>query len=160
MKDVRIKITGFLVTLNGEEKDMEIYTYAKLAREGDSMILTYDEPLVSNNRDIQCEITITPDSMEIRRTDGGNIYDGGMYFQEGQKWESQYATPAGPVEMEMLTLSFENETKPTGEGYVEVIYQVCLKGLVDGERRVRLDFLQQREPMWLEKDEKRCFEKN
>lgn len=145
IKDVRIKITGFLVSLEGEEQDMEIYTYADMEVDGDSITLRYEEPLVSHRKNVECEISLKPDSMEIKRQDPGNHhYDGSMYFEEGFKTTSDYATPAGPVEMEMVTTAFDNKVSPEGEGYVEVRYQLCLRGLVDGERRVRLDFLEKK----------------
>ena len=65
-----------------------------------------------------------------------------LYFEEGRRFSSNYETPMGPMEVEVLTRSVRNlMDKEEGKGRLDVEYDISLGGFAEGRNRITIDLM-------------------
>jgi uncharacterized beta-barrel protein YwiB (DUF1934 family) len=65
-----------------------------------------------------------------------------LYFEEGKRFSSNYQTPMGLMEIEVLTRSVNNlmdhESK---KGSIDVEYDISLGGIAEGKNKLIIDVM-------------------
>jgi len=141
MKNVTLKITGKHVYENVEEDQMELVTEGKLDKKGDTLYLTYEESEFSGTPGCRTELMLTQDVISMTRS-GLNVgLDTEIRFKKGERHKGFYDTPFGPVEMEVLTNSIENNVTYDKKGRVDIDYCISLKGLSEGRSKLNIEVM-------------------
>jgi len=74
----------------------------------------------------------------IGRAGGGTE----MYFEVNKRFTSTYRTPYGPMDIEILTRSVNNEfDMETLSGNVAVCYDVSLQGMAEGKNKLEINVM-------------------
>ena len=141
MKDVRLKITGKHIYDNVEEDQLELVTEGKLYTRGDEIYLTYDESEFSGLEG--CKTRLTLAANVVRRTRQGSSVgiDTEIEFEKGKRYNGFYDTPYGTVEMEVLTNELVNTVDAAKGGFVDIDYNISLKGLAEGRSRLNIEII-------------------
>lgn len=148
-KDVRLSVKGFSITDEGEENDVDLYTTAVMKVDGDSITLNYIEPATQHRNETECSIIINKTNMVVEKREAENHNRVYVHrYNEDVVASAEYVTPAGPIEVEIITHEYKNTLTPEGEGAVEVRFRIELKGLGAQERRFKLEVLPILEGDW------------
>lgn len=109
-----------------EEADepINLITFGHLTLDDSKRILEYDETLDESLPAQHVTLTIEKDSMVMSR-DGA--YSTQMIFSRGQRYEGQYHTPYGAMELALFCNRLKWDLNETG-GFVELRYQMDING--------------------------------
>ncbi|MEG0156513.1 MAG: DUF1934 domain-containing protein, partial [Anaerovoracaceae bacterium] len=116
MKTVMLKIVGKHVHDNVEEEEMQLMTEGTLEHKDGVIYLNYDESELSGLEGFETTLTLTEDSVRLVRESQVGGVDTEIYFKKGERHFDSYATPYGPIELEILTNELENTVTEEGKG--------------------------------------------
>ena len=141
MKDITIKITGKQCYDDIEEDQMEFVTDGRLYERNGFCYLIYDESEISGMEGFRTTLKFDEKSLKMRRI-GKEGPGTELYFEEGKRFSSQYDTPMGIMDIEVLTRSIKNQIdKETATGKLDVEYDVSLGGVAEGKNRLIIDVM-------------------
>ncbi|MEG0391247.1 MAG: DUF1934 domain-containing protein [Anaerovoracaceae bacterium] len=139
MKTVMLKIVGKHVHDNVEEEEMQLMTEGTLEHKDGVIYLNYDESELSGLEGFETTLTLTEDSVRLVRESQVGGVDTEIYFKKGERHFDSYATPYGPIELEILTNELENTVTEEGKGEVNIDYNLCLRGLMEGRSKLSIE---------------------
>jgi len=145
MKDIMLKITGKTLSAfppnpddpNNQNNTIEFMTAGKFSSRGGITRISYDESELSGMDGFKTQLTITGEKLKMTRSAKG-LKDTCMEFEKGKRYESQYRTPFGDVDMELLTnnISCDDPEK------ISIDYSLVLKGIVESHNQLEIEVLQ------------------
>jgi uncharacterized beta-barrel protein YwiB (DUF1934 family) len=146
MKDILLKIIGNQI-ISGEENDgepagMEFITEGRFYRKGDSMYLVYEESEFSGMEGCTTSLKITGDKIRMKRYGEDVGVETSINFEKGKRFNGYYETPFGSVEMEVLTNMVNNRIKESGEGSIDIDYNLSLKRLAESRNLLSIEIMQ------------------
>ena len=127
-KDVVISIKGMQRYENGESDSIELVTEGRLAREGNSYTLSYQESELTGLEGTLTTIQVEGEQVTMLRMGEFNTQ---MVFQGGRRHLSVYNTPYGAMEIGVNTRHLLAELDETG-GVIEVDYDIEVDHAVAG----------------------------
>ena len=143
MRDITLKITGKQIYDTHEEDQMEFVTEGQLYQKNDAVYMIYDESELSGMAGCKTTLKLVGDTLRMKRI-GQSGTGTEMYFEVNKRFNSTYSTPYGPMELEILTRSVENEfDMETLSGNVAVCYDVSLQGVAEGKNKLEINVMQQ-----------------
>ena len=141
MKDITIKITGKQCFDDVEEEQMEFVTDGRLFQRNGFYYLIYDESEISGMEGFRTTLKFNDKSLKMKRI--GKAGSGSeLYFEEGKRFSSNYDTPMGIMEIEVLTRKVKNlmdEELKTGK--LDIEYDVSLGGVAEGKNKLIIDVM-------------------
>ena len=141
MKDITIKITGKQCFDDVEEEQMEFVTDGRLFQRNGFYYLIYDESEISGLEGFRTTLKFNDNSLKMKRI--GKAGSGSeLYFEEGKRFSSNYDTPMGIMEIEVLTRKVKNlmdEELKTGK--LDIEYDVSLGGVAEGRNKLIIDVM-------------------
>jgi uncharacterized beta-barrel protein YwiB (DUF1934 family) len=142
MKDIMLKIIGSQITRNDDDESVEFITEGKYAEEDGAVLLSYDESELSGMEGCTTSLRITGDKIKMERYGGLIGVDTAIEFEQGRRFKGYYDTPFGSVEMEVLTnFVVNNIERKNASGYLDIDYNVSLKGLVESRSRLKIEII-------------------
>ena len=143
MKDIILKIIGKQITMYGSEEQVEFITEGRYHAENDSVMLQYDESDLSGVNGCTTSLKITGEKVKMERYGMAIGIDTAIEFEKGRKFKGYYDTPFGSVELEVLTNFVVNKLElENGSGYLDIDYNVSLKGLSESRSCLKIQILQ------------------
>lgn len=139
MKDIMLKIIGKQFTDEGDEDKMEFITEGKLYERNGATYLVYEESEFSGFPGCKTTLKLTENSIRMRRIGGDTGYHADLIFEKGKRFNSEYQTPYGKMEMEVLTSQVENNLSQEGYGDICIDYHVSLGGMAEGRNRLQIE---------------------
>lgn len=141
MKDIMIKITGKQVYDGIEEEHMEFVTEGKLYQRNGAVYMVYDESEVSGITGCKTTLRLKGDSLRMKRI-GRAGYSSELYFEKGQRFNSIYETPYGPMEVEVLTQDVkDNFDRERLRGVIDISYDISIQGLAEGKNKIEINVM-------------------
>ncbi|MDD6190530.1 MAG: DUF1934 domain-containing protein [Firmicutes bacterium] len=142
MKEVILRIKGLQMSEQVGEDDIEFITEAQLYERNGAVYLIYDESELSGVPGCKTRLRMRNSQMQLKRF-GEHAGDGSeILFEKGKRFNGVYDTPFGPIEMEVLTNRLENTLSAEGHGQIDIDYDICLKGLVEGRNRINISLVE------------------
>lgn len=139
MKDIMLKITGRLIDDLGEEDQIEFVTEGKLYEKGNSFYMIYEESEFSGMPGCKTSLKVTDTSLRMNRLGDADGLHTAIEFEKGRRYNGIYDTPYGPIEMEVLTDSFERNLDKDGLGTIGVDYTISLKGYAETRNKLSIE---------------------
>ena len=141
MRDITLKITGKQIYENREEDQMEFVTEGKLYLKNGAIYMIYEESELAGMAGCKTTLKLCGDTLRMKRI--GQAGTGAeMYFEENKRFNSTYSTPYGPMELEILTRSVENQFDMESlSGHVAVCYDVSLQGMAEGKNKLEINVM-------------------
>ena len=114
-KEVIISIKGMQKYENAELDTIELVTWGRLERDGESFTLSYQESAVTGMDGTLTTFQIEPERVTLLRV---GEYTSQMVFQEGRRHMSMYNTPYGTMSIGVNTrhLTAQVGDRPHGGG--------------------------------------------
>lgn len=144
MEDVMIRIKGFQMAEEQGEDSIEFITEAQVYERNGTRYLIYEESELSGMPGCKTRLRMRNDEIQLKRFGDGAAIGGEMCFRKGQRFQSEYQTPYGVIEMEILTndltntlFALDNEDI-NREGQINIDYDISLKGLMEGRNRINI----------------------
>ncbi|MDO4869085.1 MAG: DUF1934 domain-containing protein [Bacillota bacterium] len=141
MKEVLVKIKSRQVNNDTGEDEMEFVTEAKLYRRKDAYYLIYDESEFSGMPGCKTRLRLRGQELQMKRLGEGAGVGNEILFSKGQRFTGLYDTPFGPIELEVLTNDLDNNIDEEGKGYIDVDYDISLKGLAEGRNTLNITLM-------------------
>ena len=141
MKDITIRITGKQCYDDMEEDQMEFVTDGRMYEKNGFFYLIYDESEISGLEGFRTTLKFNENSLKMKRIskDGPGPE---LYFEEGKRFSSNYETPMGPMEIEVLTRSVRNlMDSEARKGSIDIEYDVSLGGVAEGKNKLIIDVM-------------------
>ncbi len=142
MKDIMLKITGRQMAGEKDEDLMEFVTEGKLYEKGEARYLVYDESEFSGFPGCKTTLKLTGDTIRMKRIGEAAGFGTEFVFEKGKRFFSQYETPYGSMDMEVLTRNVINNLSEEGYGDIHIDYQVNLGGIAEGRNRLKIEVMQ------------------
>ncbi|MCI7145448.1 MAG: DUF1934 domain-containing protein [Clostridiales bacterium] len=140
MKDVMLRITGLQSSEQTGDDNMEFITEARLYERNGALYLIYDESGLSGVPGCRTRLRMRGPEVQLKRF-GDSVGDGSeILFEKGKRFSGRYETPFGAIEMEVLTNDLKSRVSPEGHGSIDIDYDICLKGLLEGRNRISISF--------------------
>ncbi len=141
MKDITIKITGKQCYDDIEEEQMEFVTDGRLYEKNGFYYLIYDESEISGLEGFRTTLKFDDKSLKMKRISKEGPGPE-LYFEEGKRFSSNYDTPMGPMEIEVLTRSVRNlMDKEAQKGKLDIEYDVSMGGVAEGKNKLIIDVM-------------------
>ena len=141
MKNVLVRIKSRQVNRDTGEDEMEFVTEAKLYRRRDTYYLVYDESEFSGMPGCKTRLRLRGQELQMKRLGEGAGVGNEILFSKGQRFTGLYDTPFGPIELEVLTNDLDNNIDDDGKGYIDVDYDISLKGLAEGRNTLNITLM-------------------
>ncbi|MDR3072364.1 MAG: DUF1934 domain-containing protein [Clostridiales Family XIII bacterium] len=145
MKDILLKIIGNQIRTRSEDTDldgqMEFITEGRFFKKGYSLYLVYEESEFSGMEGCTTSLKITGDKIKMKRFGEDVGIETAIEFEKGKRFNGYYDTPFGSVEMEVLTNKIDNHILDTGEGTLDIDYNISLKGLAEGRSKLSIEII-------------------
>jgi len=141
MRDITLKITGKQVYQDREEDQMEFITEGQLYLKNGAIYMIYEESELSGMAGCKTTLKLDGDTLRMKRI--GQAGAGTeLYFEENRRFCSTYSTPYGPMDIEVLTRSVNNQfDMETLSGNVAVCYDVSLEGMAEGKNKLEINVM-------------------
>jgi uncharacterized beta-barrel protein YwiB (DUF1934 family) len=121
---------------------MEFITEGKYHEEDESVLLLYDESDLSGVEGCTTSLKITDGKVKMERFGRAIGVDTAIEFEQGRRFKGYYDTPFGSIEMEVLTNFVVNKIeRNNGKGYLDIDYNISLKGLSESRSRLKIEIL-------------------
>ena len=141
MKDITIKITGKQCFEDSEEDQMEFITDGRLYERNGFYYLIYDESEISGLEGFRTTLKFNGNSLKMKRVSKEGPGPE-LYFEEGKRFSSNYDTPMGPMEVEVLTRSIKTLIdREARKGTIDIEYDVSLGGVAEGKNKLIIDVM-------------------
>lgn len=138
MKDITLKITSKQNMGDHEEEQMEFVTDGKFYTRNGAGYIVYDETEMSGLMGCKTVIKLKDQSVKMKR-DGEVGFNTELQFEEGKRYSSIYETPYGAIGLEVFTKTVDNNLDmEKGEGIIDVLYQISIEGVAEGENRITI----------------------
>lgn len=141
MKDITLKITGRQCA-EKEEDRMEFVTEGKLYERDGARYLVYDESEFSGFPGCKTTLKLTDGCIRMKRIGSSAGAGTELVFEKGKRFNSEYHTPYGNLEMELVTNAVENNLSEEGFGDISIDYQVNLGGFAEGRNKLKIEVMQ------------------
>ena len=129
-------------TTEGQPEDsMRLITTGELLETPEEVIVRYEESLDESEPPQQIELTVRNHVITMSRK---GTYDANMVFQKGQRYESQYHTPFGDLDMALYCTRATYTADQEG-GEISLQYQLDLSGQFAAVHDMRLHFMRKKE---------------
>lgn len=138
MKDIMLKITGRQFAEENEDR-MEFVTEGKLYERNGSKYLVYEESEFSGFPGCKTTLKLTGDCLRMKRIGKRSEVGTELVFEKGKRFSSQYQTPYGALELELVTNEVKNNLSEEGLGDIDIDYQVNLGGIAEGHNKLRIE---------------------
>ena len=129
-KDVVISIKGMQKYENADPDSVELVTEGRLAREGSTYILTYQESELTGLDGTLTTIHVDKGGEQVTMMRMGH-YNAQMVFQEGRRHLSMYNTPYGAMAIGVNTRHLLAEVDDHG-GDIEIDYAIEVDHAIAG----------------------------
>ena len=120
---------------------MEFVTDGRLFERNGFYYLIYDESEISGMEGFRTTLKFNDKSLKMKRiSKAGSGSE--LYFEEGKRFSSNYDTPMGLMEIEVLTRKVKNlmdEELKTGK--LDIEYDVSLGGVAEGKNKLIIDVM-------------------
>ena len=127
---------------DGQPEDtMRLITTGILLEKPDETIIRYQESLDENEPPQQIEITVRDGVVTMNRQ---GAFDANMVFQKGRRYESQYRTPYGTLDMALYCTRATFTIDQDG-GELSLQYQLDVSGQFAAMHDMRLHFLRKKD---------------
>ena len=141
MKNITLKITSRQCSQANEEENVEFVTDGKLYVRNDAVYLVYDESEISGMIGCKTTLKVDGDTLKMRRI-GKVGMNAELYFEKGKRFSSEYQTPYGPMDLEVLTSLVKNDIDvERGKGKIDIEYNVSLEGLAEVKNKLTIDIM-------------------
>ncbi len=126
---------------DGQPEDvMRMITSGELFEKKDETIIRYEENLDENEPPQQIELALRNDGITMSRN--GTI-KADMVFQKGKRYESQYHTPYGVLDMALYCIKADFSHNQDG-GEIALLYQLDLGGQYAAVHDMRLHWMRKK----------------
>lgn len=132
MKDITLKIVGKQFSENNGEDQMEFVTEGKMYERNGATYLVYEESEFSGMPGCMTTLKLTDKSVRMKRVGRDASFGADFIFEKGKRFTSNYKTPYGDFDMEVLTNDVVNNLSSEGFGDIYVDYHVSLSGMSEG----------------------------
>ena len=120
---------------------MEFVTEGQLYQKNGAVYMVYDESELSGMSGCKTTLKLAGDTLRMKRI-GQSGAGTEMYFEENKRFNSTYSTPYGPMELEILTRTVDNQfDMETLSGSVAVCYDVSLQGMAEGKSILEINVM-------------------
>lgn len=123
------------------EDTMRLITTGELWKKPDQTLIRYEESLDENEPPQQIEITIQNEVVTMSRK---GTYDANMVFQKGRRYESQYHTPFGALDMALFCTRASYSSDEDG-GELALQYQLDVSGKFAAVHDMKLHWIRKKE---------------
>jgi len=143
-----IKSIPILISLDAQsntegqpEDTMRLITTGELIEKQDEVVIRYEESIDESEPPQKIEVTVRDGVITMSRK---GTYDANMVFQKGQRYESQYHTPFGDLDMALYCTRATFTIDKEG-GEMALQYQLDLGGQFAAVHEMRLHFMRKKE---------------
>jgi uncharacterized beta-barrel protein YwiB (DUF1934 family) len=120
---------------------MEFITEGQIYKKDEALYLVYEESEFSGMPGCMTMLQFVGDEIIMSRYSDGEGFETEIKFQEGKRFKGYYDTPYGAVEMEVLTNEIKNNLCVSGQGSVNIDYDISLKGLTEGRNKLNIEVM-------------------
>lgn len=138
MKNVMLKIEGMQTSMDGEENTIELITEGKLYEKGSFIYLVYEETEVSGMKGCTTTVKLSKDKISMKRF---GTLKSEIIFEKGKRYVTNYNTPYGAVDMEVLTKDMTYTITDANKGDVSIEYFVNLKGMIESTNKLNITIM-------------------
>lgn len=138
MKEVTLKIKGKQVDTKGEENIIELVTEGKFYRKNNSVYLIYDETEISGMEGSTTTLRIQDEKVMMKRF-GSNTSK--LVFEKGKKHKTEYNTPYGSMDIEVLTSELNIDISDSGKGTIKLVYWMSIPNLVESKNQLTINIM-------------------
>lgn len=142
MKEVMLRIKGLQISEQAGEDDMEFITEAQMYERNGAVYLIYEESELSGVPGCKTRLRMRDGEVQLKRFGEAVGVGNEMLFEEGKRFNGVYETPFGDIEMELLTNAISNTLSAEGHGCIDIDYNICLKGLLEGRNRINISLVE------------------
>ena len=129
-------------TTDGQpEETMRLITTGELLEKPEETVIRYEESLDENEPPQKIQLTIHGGAITMNRQ---GTFDANMVFEKGKRYESQYHTPFGDLDM-ALYCTRASFTQDREGGELSLQYQLDLSGQFAAVHEMKLHFLRKKE---------------
>lgn len=139
-KDIVIRITGTQTGENGDSEEMDFITEGKLYRRNGFFYAIYEETLISGDPSYKTTLKYSDKLLKMKRSTADEPRYTVIEFAPDGQFSGMYQTPFGPLEMDVKTNVYEQNLNEEGLGSVFVDYKIALKGFLNIDNRIVLQF--------------------
>ena len=124
--------------IDGEPQDViRLITAGTLSEQENGYLLTYEETLDETEPPQHVELLLSPDGIAMNRT---GAYATDMVFRKGNRFECQYETPQGTLDMAIYCTRATYEIDEEG-GSLHLSYQLDMAGQFVAVHDLTLQFV-------------------
>lgn len=134
-KAVVLKIDSKIKMLGQEDQDMELMTEGKFYIKEGQFYFMYEESEMSGMEGTRTLIKIGQEKVTMRRY-GQN--DSELTFEAGIRYDALYKTPYGNFDMEVVASKVVYQIDQEGNGDIELVYEISIKGLGENKTHMRI----------------------
>ena len=129
-------------TSEGQPEDtMRLITTGELFEKPGNVVIRYEETIDENEPAHKIEMMVQGNTITMNRQ---GIFDAKMVFQKGQRYESQYHTPYGDLDMALYcTKATYTRTRETGE--IALQYQLDVSGQFAAVHDMKLHYIRKKD---------------
>lgn len=137
-----------LISLNarfgteGQPEDaLQLITNGELFEDAGQTVIRYEESLEEDAPPQKVEVSVKNDVVTITRQ---SAYNPNMVFQKGRRYESQYQTPYGAMDMALYCTKATHTADSSG-GEINLQYQLDLTGQYATMHHMTLQYMRKRD---------------
>ncbi|MBK5252171.1 MAG: DUF1934 domain-containing protein [Peptostreptococcaceae bacterium] len=138
MKKVMLKIKGTIKRAGDEPEIIELTTEGKHYKKGGAEYLVYEESEISGMKGATTTLKLKGDKITLTRFGSARMR---LEFEKGKRFESEYFTPNGTFELEILTDELYYVFNENIKGNILVRYEMSLKGLGQSNNELNIEIL-------------------
>ncbi|MCT4607128.1 MAG: DUF1934 domain-containing protein [Marinisporobacter sp.] len=138
MKNVMLKIQGLQTSIDGEENEIELITEGKLYQKGNAMYLVYEESELSGMEGCTTTVKVIQDQISMKRFGKAKSE---IIFEKGKPYNTNYHTPYGMFDMEVLTKDMTYSLTDEYKGELFIEYFVNLEGIAESTNQLRIKIM-------------------
>lgn len=138
---ILISMNARSATEGQPEDALQLITSGELFEDAGETVIRYEESLDENEPPQKVEITVREDVITMARH---GSYDANLVFQKGRRYESQYQTPYGSMDMALYCTKAAFTGDKTG-GEIALQYQLDLSGQYAAVHDMKLQYMRKRD---------------
>ena len=128
---------------DGQPEDtMRLITTGQLFEAKDETVIRYEESLDEGEPQQQISITVRDSVITMSRQ---GAFFANMVFQKGKRYESQYQTPYGSMDMALYCTKAVHTRTQDGGGEIALQYQLDLSGQYAAMHDMKLHYMRKKE---------------
>ena len=138
MNDITIKITGKQHIGDKTEERVEFITEGTVSQKNGALYYIYEESEFSGMPGCKTLLKFKDGCLKMKRIGSGMNFGAEMVFDKGKRFTSQYKTPYGVFDMEVLTNKVEAMLDSQGKGTIDIDYHVIFSGMQEGRNALSI----------------------